>query len=208
VRRAILPALLAILLIPGGVAPADAAEDARELWRENRRLAAEAVLAATPKPYFLLDLERRRIALMARGLVLFEAPIEEAGVWGRRLAIGPSAIEGRDALARPEIRPGEEKTQETLDQQILELSDMPTAYRLRLAGEIEIEILPLAEGRWPLWRQRARIWRWRLSRPLLTLRQRRERHETTSIYLILKPADAQRIYWSFFEGLDGILIPP
>ena len=207
-RRVILPALLAILLIPGGSAPSRAAADAQELWRENRRLSAEAVLAATPKPYFLLDLEQRRIALMARGLALFEVPIEEAGVWGRRPAIGPTAIERRDALSRPEIRPGEEKTQETLDEQILELADMPTEYRLRLAGDVEIEILSLAEGRWPRWRQRGRIWRWRLSRPLVTLRERRERHETTSIYLILRPADAQRIYWSFFEGLDGILIPP
>ena len=45
-------------------------------------------------------------------------------------------------------------------------------------------------------------------RPLVTLRQRRERHETTAIFLILKPEDAQRLYWTLFEGLDGILIPP
>lgn len=188
-------------------APA-AAADALSLWRENRALAAEAAFAATPKPYFLLDLERRRIVLRSRGLSLFEVPIEEAGVWGRRLAIGPTAIERRDALVRPAIRPGEEKTPESLDEQLLELADMPTAYRVHLAGEIEVEVLPLAEGGWPRWRLRARIWRWRLSRPLVTLRQRRERHETTSVYLVLRPEHAQRIYWSFFEGLDGIIIPP
>jgi hypothetical protein len=207
VRRLAPSSLLALLLI-AAAGPARAAEDAQALWRENRRLAAEAALAATPKPYFVLDLERRRVALKARGMVLFEVPVDESGFWGRRLVIGSTAIERRDALARPAIRPGEEKTQETLDEQILELADMPTQYRLHLAGDVEVEILPLAEGRWPILRQRARVWRWRLTRPLVTLRQRRERHEVTTILLVLRPDDARRLYWSFFEGLDGILIPP
>jgi hypothetical protein len=114
----------------------------------------------------------------------------------------------RDALARPAVAIGDEKTPESLDEQLLELADMPTTYRLGLAGEVDIEILPLATGRWSLWRQRLGVWRWRLTRPLVTLRQRRERRETTAIYLILKPEDAQRLYWTLFEGLDGILIPP
>jgi hypothetical protein len=207
VRRLAPSSLFALLLI-AAAGPARAAEDAQALWRENRRLAAEAALAATPKPYFVLDLERRRVALKARGMVLFEVPVDESGFWGRRPVIGSTAIERRDALARPAIRPGEEKTQETLDEQILELADMPAEYRLHLAGDVEVEILPLAEGRWPVLRQRARIWRWRLTRPLVTLRQRRERHEVTTVFLVLRPDDARRLYWSFFEGLDGILIPP
>jgi hypothetical protein len=208
VGRAPFAALLAVLAVACAAVPARAAGDARSLWRENRRLAAEAALAATPKPYFQLDFEHRRIALKSRALVLFEVPVEEYGLWGRQPAIGPTAIERRDALSRPEIRPGQETTQQTLDEQILELADMPTAYRLFLAGGVEVEILPLAEGVWPRLRQRARIWRWRLSRPVVTLRQRRERREATTVYLVLRPTDAQRIYWSFFEGLDGILIPP
>jgi hypothetical protein len=206
-RRALVLALVAALLAAAAV-PASAAEDARALWRRNRRLAAEAALAASPKPYFLMDFERRRITLATRGLTLFEVSVEEAGIWGRQPAIGPTAIEQRDALARPEIRPGEEKPAASIDDQLLELVDMPTGYRMRLAGEVEIEVIPLAEGRWPRWRQRARLWLWRLSRPLVTLRQRRERHETTTIFLVLRPEDAQRMYWSFYEGLDGILIPP
>jgi hypothetical protein len=207
VRRFVPIALLAALLI-AAASPARPADDGLSLWRENRRLEAEAALAATPKPYFVLDLERGRIALKARGMVLFEIAVEESGFWGKRLAIGPTAIERRDALSRPAIRPGEEKTQETLDAQILELSDMPSAYRLHLAGEVEVEIRPPAEGRWSSLRQRLSTWRWRLTRPLVTLRQRRERHETTTVFLVLKPDDARRVYWSFFEGLDGILIPP
>lgn len=206
--RRLLGPLLLIAAAAAVAAPAGAADDARTLWRENRRLAAEAALAATPKPYFLLDLNRRRVALRTRGMELFELPIEEAGVWGRPPAVGPTSVVRRDALARPAIRPGEETTQETLDQQLLELDDMPTSYRMFLAGDVEVQVLSLAGGRWPRLRQRAEILRWRLSRPLLTLRQRRERHETTTIFVLLKPVDARRIYWSFFEGLDGILIPP
>ena len=206
-RRPLLPALLAALIL-GVVTPARSAGDALSLWHENRRLAAEAVLAATPKPYFELDLEQRRILLKTRGMVLFEVPIQEQGLWGRRMAVGPTSVVRRDALSRPAVAIGEEKNPSSLDDQLLEISDMPASYRLGLAGEVEIEVLPLAAGRWTLWRQRIGVWRWRLTRPLVTLRQRRERHETTSIFLILKPEDAQRLYWTLFEGLDGILIPP
>ena len=72
-RRTVLPALLAALLF-GFAAPARTADDALSLWRENRRLEAEAVLAATPKPYFELDLERRRVSVKSRGMVLFDVP--------------------------------------------------------------------------------------------------------------------------------------
>jgi hypothetical protein len=206
-RRIVLPALLAALLLPGAT-PARAADDALSLWRENRRLEAEAVLAATPKPYFEFDLEHLRVKLKTRSLVLFEVPIQELGVSGRRLAVGPTAVARRDALARPAVAIGDEKNPDSLDDQLLELNDMPTHYRLGLTGEIAVEVIPLAVGRWPVWRQRAELWRWRLTRPLVALRQRRERRETTEMFLILKPEDAQRLYWSLFEGLDGILIPP
>lgn len=206
-RRTLLPALLAALIL-GVIAPVRAADDTPALWRENRRLAAETVLAATPKPYFELDLERRRILLKSRGMVLFEVPVQEQGLWGRRLAVGPTSVVRRDALARPAVAIGDEKNPESLDDQLLELADMPTTYHLGLAGEVDVEVLPLATGRWPLVRQRLAVWRWRLMRPLVTLRQRRERHETTALFLILKPEDAQRIYWTLFEGLEGILVPP
>lgn len=207
-RRAVLAALLASVLLGIAASPARPAEDALALWRENRRLEAEAVLAATPKPYFELDLEKRRVLLKTRGMVLLEIPIREQGIWGRRLAVGPTAVVRRDALARPAVRTGDDKTPESLDDQLLELADMPTAYRLGLAGGVDVEVLPLETGRWPRVRRRLGVWRWRLTRPLVTVRQRRERRETTSIFLILKPEDTQRLYWTLFEGLDGILVPP
>lgn len=206
-RRPLLPALLALLLL-GVAAPARPSDDAFSVWRENRRLAAEVVLAATPKPYFELDLEHRTVVLKTRGMALFTVPVQEFGLWGRRLAVGPTSVVRRDALVRPAVAIGDEKNPSSLDDQLLELADMPTRYRLGLAGEVDVEIIPLATGRLPLWRQRLGIWRLQLMRPLVTLRQRRERHETTALFLILKPEDAQRLYWTLFEGLDGILIPP
>lgn len=207
-RRALLSALLASLLLGAAAAPARPSDDARALWRENRRLQAEAVLAATPKPYFELDLERRIFVLKTRGMALFEVTIQEQGLWGRRPAVGPTSVVRRDALPRPAVRTGEDKTTESLDDQFLELDDMPTSYRLGLAGDVDVEVIPLAAGRWSSWRQRLGVWRWRLVRPLVTIRERHERRERTAIYLILKPEDAQHLYWTLFEGLDGILIPP
>lgn len=207
-RRALRSAFLASLLLGVAATPARPSDDALALWRENRRLQAEAALAATPKPYFELDLERRRFILRTRGMALFEVTIHEQGVWGRRPPVGPTAVVRRDALPRPAVLTGEEKTSESLDDQLLELADMPTSYRLGLAGDVEVDVLPLAGGGWSNWRQRLAVWRWRLVRPLVTLRERRERRERTAIYLVLKPEDAQRLYWTLFEGLDGILIPP
>lgn len=206
-RRALLSTLLSFALLGAAAAPARPDDDALSLWRENRRLQAEVVLAATPKPYFELDLEQRRIILKTRGMVLFEVPVQEQGLWGRRPAVGPTSVVRRDALVRPAVHTGDEKTPETLDDQLLELADMPTSYRLGLAGEVDVEIIPLATGRWSILRQRVGVWRWRLMRPLITLRERRQRRETTALFLILKPEDAQRLYWTLFEGLDGILIP-
>lgn len=210
-RRAVFAAFVAALLGLSLAARSFAAEDVQALWRRNRRLAAEAALAATPKPYFLMDFEGRRITLMARGMSLFELPVQEALLWGRRPAIGPTAVEQRDPLARPAIKPGEEKPaggMASIDAQLLELVDMPTRYHMRLAGDVEVEVVPVADGRWPRLRQTYENLRWRLSGPLVTLRQRRERRETTMVRLVLNPVDAQRLYWSFFEGLQGILIPP
>jgi hypothetical protein len=210
-RRPVIAALAVSLLGLGLAVPSPAADDVQTLWRRNRRLAAEATLSASPKPYFLMDFEGRRVALMARGMVLFELPVAEALIWGRRPAIGPTAVEERDPLARPAIKPGEEKPaggMASIDEQLLELVDMPTRYHMRLAGDVEIEVVPVATGRWPQLRQSLDDLRWRLSRPLVTLRQRRERRETTTIRLVLHAADAQRLYWSFYEGLAGILIPP
>lgn len=207
-RRLSCSALLAAVLLVAAAAPARPADGAQTLWREKRRLEAETSLAATPKPYFVLDLEHRRVELRTRAMVLFGIQVLEQGTWGRRVAIGPTAVERRDALARPAVQAGSEKSEATLDQQLLELSDMPTSYRVGLTGDVEVEVLGLAEGRWPRWRQRARIWGWHLTRPLVTLRQRRVRRETTQIFLVLQPEEAQRLYWTLFEGLDGILIPP
>lgn len=203
----VLAALLAALTVTAA-SPALSDERARAPWRENRRLAAEVALAGTPKPYFIFDLERRNIALKTRGMTLLEIPVLEQGIWGPRPAIGPTRVKHRDALARPEVRPGEEKTAATLEQQILELDDMPTLYRMQLAGGMEILVLSRADGGLGNWRNRAGVWRWWLTRPLVTLRQRRQRQEAATVYVVLKPQDAQRLYWSLFEGLDGILVPP
>jgi len=211
-RRAAIPALLAVLVL-GSLSPARSADDALSLWRENRRLAAESVLAATPKPYFELDLEHRSISLKTRGMVLFELPVQEQALWGRRLAVGPTSVVRRDALSRPAVAIGDEKNPATLDDQLLELADMPATYRLGLAGDVDVEILPVPTERWPVLFQKLGFGSWQLARrqlmrPLVTLRQRRERHETTAVFLVLKPEDARRLYWCLFEGLDGILIPP
>jgi hypothetical protein len=185
--------------------------DLPALWRDSRRLEAEAELAQKPKSYFVLDLAARRVAVKARGMDLLRIPVEETGYWGRRLTPGPTALVAKESLkqpARPQIRPGEEKKDETLDEQILEVKDMPTAYHLRLEDGLDVQVLPAAEpGFWPQLRRRLRFWRWGVERALATLRERREHRETRSLYLVLQPEAARALYWSLYEGIEGVIVP-
>lgn len=192
------------LAAPGG----EAAAGIGALWRESRLLAAEAELAQKPKSYFVLDLAGRKISLRARGMTLRELPVADAAVWGR-LLLGPTALVQKDALARPAITPGEEATQETLDQQLLEVADMPAEYRVGLDRGIGVDVFSAPPaGLWPGVRHRARLWRWRFARLPQALREREERRGTTALFLVLAPADARALYWMLYEGIEGIVVPP
>jgi hypothetical protein len=200
---------LALLLALAPRPSAAADDDVRALWRENRRLAAEVELAKGPKSYFVLDLGARTAALRVRGMTLAEWPLEKALVWGKRLRTAPLALERKDALPRPAVVPGEEKSAANLDAQILEVGDMPAAYRVGLEGNVEIRVIPapgasLREGVL----HAARLLRWRLLRPLRTLEDRRSRREATYVLLVLRADDARAVYWSFYEGIKGIVLPP
>lgn len=191
---------------PAPASPAAPAADARALWRESRLLEAEAELAQKPKSYFVLDLAAGRIALKARGMTLRELPIAESDVWGR-LVTGPTSLVQKDALARPAITPGEEATQATLDQQLLEVADMPAEYRIGFDRGVSVAVFaaPAAGLRGAL-RHGARLWRWRLARLPQALRERQERRESTSLFLVLAPADARSLYWMLYEGIEGIVV--
>lgn len=201
----LLPALVAAGDPAAGAADAD---ERRALWQENRRLAAEVELAAKPKSYFVVDLGRRTVELKVRGTPLAAVPIGDFGVWGLSPRARLRALEGKDALSRPEIRPGAEQTTENLDARILELSDMPAAYTVRLGGGFTLRVMPAAEGVAGRLASAFRLLSWRLSRPLATLRDRWTRRESTSVYIVVRPDDARRLYWSLYEGIEGIVVPP
>jgi hypothetical protein len=174
-------------------------------------LSAEYALAQKPKMYYLVDLEAGKITFRSRGMTLKEIPIVGKGLWGAPLTISQRTVVQKDALAqaaRPEIKPGEEKTAAQLDESILELSDMPSTYRLSLSGDVNVLVMPVAQGARERLRLRARVWRWWVTRALVTLQERRERRETTALLLVLDPQDAQSLYWTFAEGLEGIVVPP
>jgi hypothetical protein len=206
--RRLISALAGLVLLAASAAaqPGPAA-----LWRENLRLAAESALAQKPKMYYLLDLEARTITFRTRGMTMKEIPIVAEGMWGGQLTLSQRTVAEKDALAqaaRPAIKPGEEKTAAQLDESLLELSDMPLTYRFSLSGDVDVLVLPVVQGTRERLRQRAYLWRWWVTRALGTLRERRERRETTALFLVLAPQDAQSLYWSFAEGLEGIVVPP
>jgi hypothetical protein len=208
-RLRLLAALLAsalALAAPPRAAAEPPAADVRALWRETRLAEIEAELAQKPKSYFVLDLAARRVSLKARGMTLKELPVADFDVWGR-LVVGPTSLVQKDALARPAIKPGEEKSQETLDQQLLEVADMPAEYRIGLGRGVAVDVFSTPAGGFRAsLRHRARLWRWRLARLPQALRDREERRESTSLFLVLAPADARSLYWMLYEGIEGIVV--
>ena len=209
-RRTLRPRSLAALAASAVAAPA---RRPTTLRRSGARTGASRPRPRWPRrrsPTSCSTWSARRIALMARGMVLFEVADPGAGVWGRRLAIGPTAVGAARRARAAGDRPGEEKSRRRSTSSSSSWSTCPPRYRLRLAGDVDDRgraRSPRGAGRSGA--SASSIWRWRLTRPLVTLRQRRERHETTTVLPgAASPEDAQRLYWSFFEGLDGILIPP
>jgi|GEM_PF-564479 len=182
---------------------------------EHQLLESELKLAKTPQLYFIFDFKKKEILIKSKGAILKELKIDAVRFWGQHVKPEPYTLIKKSALLKPkreEIKPKkEEDTEETtgtFDIKALELSDMPSSYRLTLKKGIVITIRPTPEGIFSTIFNAVSLANWYLSRPLLTLWNYLMGKPFTAVYLTLQKEDARSLYWSFTEGAESIIYNP
>lgn len=189
-------------------------QDLLSLEEETKLLESELKLAKTPQLYFVFDLKRHGILIKSKGVILKELKIDTVRFWGPFIKPKSYTLVKKSSLLKPkreEIKPKKPEEEEdagTFDVKALELSDMPSGYRLTLDEGIIITIRPLAEGLFSTIFNTVSYASWYLSRPFLTLWNYLSGKPFTAIYLILQKEDARSLYWSFAEGAKSIIYNP
>jgi len=189
-------------------------QDFLSIEEEHQLLESELKLAKTPQLYFVFDLKKKEILIKSKGAILKELKIDTVRFWGQPVRPEPYTLIKKSTLLKPkreEIKPKKpEETEgtEIFDIKALELSDMPSSYRLTLKKGIVITIRPTPEGIFSTIFNAVSRANWYLSRPLLTLWNYLMGKPFTAIYLTLQKEDARSLYWSFTEGAESIIYNP
>jgi hypothetical protein len=219
------------LLAVGAMFPA--AAPARNLPAENRLLEEEIKLSKDGKPYIIIDLESGGILLKVKGLALRNFPVESWRLWGGAADLRPLLLSGRKATRepeRPELRPDaapapgappkpepapappppptDPAKPKDPDLEALELRDMPIEYLLDLEDGTRIMVKNAPVG----WKEKLGHWwyraKWWVGAPWQTIRLAMRQEHYRAMSMILKPEDAQALYWAFPEGTPCIIYAP
>lgn len=209
--RAVVVVLSACLALASpsaaGHGPADKTARLRE---ENRLLSAELALAKKPAIYLIFNLREGNIYIKARGEELKKLAVLSARQWGAPPAVRPLALVRKSALALPDrkkIKPGEETQSDQFVLEALELSDMPSRYKLTLEGGVQIYVRPAPGGLLSELCGASLLLAWRLSRPFAAMVNYLKKRPFSSIYLTLDEKDARALYWAFPEGGQCVVSP-
>jgi len=211
------------------IADATAADDLTKLTAENTLLRAEYDLARKGQVYLYLDLEQRQCEIRASGLVMATLPIDEVRPWGPLPEPGLQIVAEKDRVPErekiqipppggeepakpappPPTDPNAKPEERRFDVQATEVTDMPTSYTLWLEGGGVIVVKSQVEA--ADWKSRLlqRFERplWKISHALRASRAAFKNQSYTELTLIMKPREAQRLYWVLPIG-SAIILPP
>jgi hypothetical protein len=219
--------LLLILLFCFAV-PAGAGESLAELEAANRLLRAEYDLATSKQLYFFCDLKARRLQFKTAGVALANLPIVGVRMWGpmptpqlrtvatkvapfspQREKVGVLAEEEAKGDKADEKKAEEPKKEgKTFEIKALEISDMPTYFRIVLDDGLRIAVRPAAADGTAVWREKSRLFLWYLTQPLISNWNFFHDKPYTELHLTLAPKDVQLLYWSLAEGSPLLLDTP
>ncbi len=198
--------LLPLLLLSCKAPPVSETD---RLAKENSVLRAEAQAAKSSKSYVVFDLESKKIMVKAKGVVLKEFPVESCTQWGTAVRPRLLPLLSRTALLKPgrkEIKPKTDEEEETAEPPALQLADMPVRYLLKFDDNIRIYVRPKSVGVVPtLLNLLSSLKSIFMIRPLGSLWYGLHHKPFTEIVVYLDERDARALYWSFEEGLYGIL---
>jgi hypothetical protein len=184
-----------------------------DLERDNSLLKAEYDLARSGKPYLLVDLLEQRLLLKVSGLSLEQWPIDGYRSWGHPSALPAVPLAGRSALDEPErdvqvVNSGESSKPEEKITKALELQDMPSFYRLRLANGTVISVSPTSASLLAKLARSMSVPAWYLSRPLISSWNFLRGSPYNELALVMAAGDARSLYWAFSEGTPCLIRRP
>jgi len=207
---------LLILMSVLGLASAVLAEapPLEALQQDNALLQAELRLAKSGSTYLLIDLQERRLQLKTSGLVLQSWGIDRYRRWGQPSALPVSIMESKSSFDEPErevqvvnaTEPSEDNVRKPF--RALELTDMPTAYRMRLVNGTEITVRPTPVGRLGRIYDVFAVPTWYLSRPLISSWSFLRSSPYNELALSMSDQDARKLYWAFSEGTPCLIRLP
>jgi hypothetical protein len=189
----------------GKAKPADATKPAVTL----RELTSEYELAREPHFYFVLDVRNRNLELRVKGMVLRAWKLKSMRFWGKPAFSTTVELVKKSALKPPRrniIKPGEGAATPSdptkFELEALELKDMPMTFGLDFSNGLHITVTAKKKGlsalrdslMWYVWEPVRSYFKARDGKPVSILELRFE-----------KESDAQAIYWTFFEGIKGLV---
>jgi len=195
--------LFLVLLLASPVA---AAPERVSLDWSKRLLAAELELARGNRVYFFIDLPAAVIRFRASGVTLAELPVHRQRIWGVPATEPQTRLRKKDALFEPQrtvikLSPAVKEPQLTTPAEppALELSDMPTRYRLQLEDGTVLRIVPRQSTLGGRVLEGGRTLVWLLTRPLISVWNFLCRRPYTEIRLELDADAGRLLYWSMNE---------
>lgn len=180
--------------------------------QESRSLQAELSLANSSDLYMILDIDKQKIDLKAKGIVLRTWKIEKIRLWGDPIRSSPATLLKKSALFPPKrekIKPAETDEETTFELEALELGDMPSSYTLRLEQNISMYIGPQTKGWTSPMRIIGRAIRWFFYPPLKTVWIKMKKQSLTVFEVILEnKEESQAFYWALGANSPFIILPP
>ena len=178
----------------------------------NQILKEELTLAKTPALYFVFDLEGKTIVLKSRGMVLQEWKIESLHSWGDQPSIKTLTIVKKSALFAPQrkkIKPGATEQGDKFELDALELKDMPSSFVLYMSEGIYLYIRPKPKKLISRVGNIGHFLNWYFLVPLRDLGFELRKKSFTAIDVKLaNKEEAQALYWSFADGIKGLVLLP
>jgi len=182
----------------------------KAVGRSRASLGAEIALAKAPGIYGVVDLERGVVEIKGRGTALKTFDIVRSKRWGKNVGQTTSKVLKKSTLFPPKRKnitpkPGEEEPDVELD--VLELSKMPTHYSITLEGNIRLKVRPKTKHFLRRIRNFGSGILWYAYLPFKTVWRTVAGKPFAEIQIVTgNEKEARWIYWSFFEGLNCLVV--
>ena len=203
------PGTFLMLLLAAASGLLGQAPDKDKIVRTQQQLTAESELAKEPHFYFVLDVREKILELRVKGMALRSWKLQSMRFWGKPAFSTTVQLVRKSTLKPPQrnvIKPGEAapapKDPSKFELEALELKDMPKAFTLEFDNGLHVSVKTAGYGL-AVFRDVVQWYGWL---PVRSYFQARNGKTTSELELHFeKETDAQAIYWTFFEGIKGLV---